>query len=484
MTGFRAKLKNISGDGKRRNIIFACAMIAASLAMFLIALTAPFQYYSNREVLHIVYFEVEEGEDEGMEAEVVVNETRRIHQSLFQMFEAVTRLSDASALHAATLGEIEDQREYEVAREKLTELREQYSNIVLRTMSEAQKRGIAQDSEEYVDLLADNLSEMNLMALDMLETAFASDNTGAYEALYSGIVLGLFNAIINVLITTAAVIAAAFSVYWLIMKRQEQKYVWFWRIYAALSVVGLFLCVFNPVIPPAASPLALACVAVSTFFAAGLFRSLISDEKTAIVVRNAVGAAAVSIGALCLAAIPSFTVYVNGLGGQYLYYAGTVGTGYFSRITAANKIGLDIEGSAITVAFVLGIAACALTVIAAAIALGRLYRGATGKGGSFTSLLAVISAIIVELAAAIGVMTSNLQDDGMLVKYIVGACWYVTLAFMLGTAVFYWVFAAVEKKKAAALEGGQTVGGEKNAVEEDSENSENSEKSEQISVEN
>lgn len=480
MSEFRNKLKNIFGDQKRRVIISACVMIAVALAMLFTALIAPFQYFSDRDVLHIVYVEVDdvsgdvadgngsEGGDNavGEEATVTVNETRRVHQSLFQLFEAVTMLGDASTLHAASNGEIYDQRDYEEARERLTELRAEYEQIVKRTEQEAEKKNIAQKSDEYTDLLADNLSDMNLAALDMLETAFASDNDGSYETVYGGIVLALFNGIINLLIIIVAIVAIVFSIIWLITKSQKTRYSLLFAIFTALSLTGLLMCVFNTVVPPAACPLALACISVSAFFVSGLSRAVLGDAPVRNVVRNGVAAALVSVGTLCLASLPSLTLYVKSLG----LYPGTVGTVSFSRLKAGQELGLEIT-SAMSEAFTIGIILSALSVVAAVIALDRLYHGSKNKGGLFSALLAVIAIVALVMCVVVSSKSGVLDEQAISIKYIVGACWYVLLAFMIATAVMLWVFAFIERRKGSSAqeavsdaESGNAEGGQDDAV--------------------
>ncbi|MDE7464793.1 MAG: hypothetical protein K2M48_07160, partial [Clostridiales bacterium] len=220
MSEFREKLKSMIGDATRRTVISVCVMIAVSLVMIFTALFAPFRYFSDKDVLHIVYTETEDGG----EAVVTVSEIKHVRQSLFRVFEAAILIDDATTLHAASQSEIYDQESYDRARERLSALRAEYSDIINRTKADAKKKGIAEGSAEYSDMLADNLSEMNLMALDMLETAFASDNSGSYETVHRGVMLGLFEGLINLLIIVAAITAIVFAVFRFVTKSQNSQY--------------------------------------------------------------------------------------------------------------------------------------------------------------------------------------------------------------------------------------------------------------------
>ncbi|MDE7464614.1 MAG: hypothetical protein K2M48_06250, partial [Clostridiales bacterium] len=175
-------------------------------------------------------------------------------------------------------------------------------------------------------------------------------------------------------------------------------------------------------------------------------QSIATDAPRSGLIKNSIVAAGASVAMLCLAAMPSLTMYVNGMGGRYLYYPGTVGTVYYSHIEAMIKIGLGIPDGAITVSIVLGIIVSVLSVFAATTALYRLYNGANKKDGMFNVLLTVIALNALALIIAVSAISAGLQADGTKVKYIVGASWYVNAALMLATAVFSWVIGAVKRK--------------------------------------
>lgn len=448
MSQFREQLKNVAGGERRRSIISSCALIAVSLVVFFVAMFAPFRYFSDKDVLHIVYEQSEDSEV-GEEAVAEVNEIKSVRQSLFMLFEATTMLGDASTLHAASNGEIYDEEDYSRARERLAALRDEYSKIVNDTKAHAQKLGISEASGEYKDMLADNLSRMNLMALDMLETAFASDNTGSYEAVFGGVVLGLLNGIVNLLIAVAALVAIVFAVLRLFKTTGKPAFLLFFTVFSVLSAVGLLMCVFNPVVPPAACPLALCIIATVAYFAAGLARSVVGDVPLFVIVKNAVVAAVVPIATICLSIMPSLTIYVKGMGGHYLYYPGTVGTVMYSRVEAMLKIGLGIPDGAVKAAFMFGIAASALAVIASTVALERQYCGAEGRGAVYTVLLFLAAFASVALAASVSAISADLNSQGTPVEYIVGASWYIMLALFAAVAIFITVFDEVKRHKTA-----------------------------------
>lgn len=451
MTDIRAKLKNIAGGERRRAVITAGALIALALAMFFVALFAPFRYFSDKDVLHIVYETSEEGEDgesSGGEAVAEYNEIKHVRQSLFMLFEATTMLGDASALHAASFGEIYDEEDYENARKRLTELRDEYNKIVTDTRAQAQKEKIAEGSDDYNDLLAANLSEMNLMALDMLETAFESDNAGAYEAVFGGVVLGLINGIINLLIATTAIVAVTIAILRIFGKGKRPALSLFFSLFTSISALGLLMCVFNPVIPPAACPLALCVISVAVYFCMGLARALVGATPLHTVIKNAVCAALVPTAMLCLAAKPSLTLYVNVTAGHDLYYPGTVGTVMYSRVEAIKKIGLGIPDGALKAAFVLGIAACIFAAIATTVSLDRQYRGTKSRGAVYSALLLVTTAVTVMLAIWISASGSNLKTAGISAGYTAGACWYILIAFTAVAAATSIAFSSIARSRA------------------------------------
>ncbi len=474
MTDIRAKIIRISGEagGRRRAIISACVMIAVSVAMFFIAFFAPFRYYSDQDVLHVIYIDSEQSES----TEVRVFETRRVHQSLFRIFEAATALEDASILHAASIGTITDEREYEAARERLNELRKQYSDIVTETTERAVKEGVSLDSDGYIDMIADALSDMNLIALDMLETAYTSDNTGSYEAVYTGIALGTASAVMNLLIMVVSIVALAFSIFAIVSPNVKNHNGLFFRLLTVPSAASLTLCVFNPIMPPASAPLALACTSTIMFYVSGLARSVASDMPTAAVVKNAIVGALVPAAMLCLAIVPSFTIYVTGLGGKYLFYPGTVGTVFYSRISAMIEIGLEIPKGPMTLAFVMGIMISIASIACAIAALHRQYYYSNKKFGLLPAALAATAVIGIAFVIAVAAVTSDLVSSGKLVRYIAGASWYVNIALMTACAVFMTVGGLLADKSDATKKTVPNAAAEaeaENAENTDAENGEN-----------
>lgn len=449
----------------KSTVMFICAVIALSLALFFIALFAPFQYYSNKEVLHSVDINDEE---EG--AHVLVYQNTRVHQSVFKLFGAAGSLGAAGTLRSITTGSPTDLDKYQTAKAQLDGLRAQYRDIYQTTVAQAAKKGIAVTGEAFQDMFAANLASMNLIALDMLETALQADNASAYEALFAGCILGMLNALVNIFIMLASVIALIFAVVALATKKKFDEGVIFLRIFTVLSLVGLLMCVFNPMLPPAASPLALACLTVIVFFGAGFARSLLCETAcVAVKVKNASIAAVVSVAVLALAAMPSYTVYVNGLGGRYLFYPGTIGTAYYSWVTAMLTTGLKIPGGALAAANVLGIMTCLISVVAAVFALDRQYKKATDINGFFAFITTAAALLSIALIVSSACITESLQDKGKCVKYIVGACWYSHAVMMLISTVFFSVFrprGASSKQTTAAANGdAETVGDGESAAE-------------------
>ncbi len=420
----------------KSTVLFICAVIALSLALFFVALFAPFQYYSNKEVLHTVGTnDKEEG------AHVLVYQNTRVHQSVFKLFGAAGALGAAGTLRSKTTGIPTDLDKYQTAKAQLDGLRAQYRDIYQATVDQAAKKGVSANSAAFQDMFADNLSRMNLIALDMLETALQADNVGAYEALFAGCVLGMLNALVNIFIMLASVIALVFAAVALATKKKFGEGLIFLRIFTVLSITGMMMCIFNPMFPPAASPLALACLSVIVYFCMGLARSLLCETTgLAVKIKNGAIAATISASVLALAAMPSYTVYVNGLGGRYLYYPGTVGTAYYSWVTAMLTTGLKIPGGALAAANVLGIVACLVSVAVTVLALDRQYRNAADNNGFFAFLSVVAALMSIALIASSAAITSSLQDNGKSVKYIAGACWYSHAGMMAASALFYAVF--------------------------------------------
>ncbi len=441
----RTKLKNIAdrANGKVRRVTAACVLIVLALAMFFGAMFMPFQYYSNKSVLHVVHIDDGSGEEESR----TVTQTERVHQSLFKVFGAAATLGDASKLHAAATGFIDDYAGYEKARMRLNELREEYQKIHNATMREAMSRGVSVDSAEFTRMLADNLSGMNLIALDMLETAFTSDNSGAYEAQFGGIVLALLVALIDIMIMIAAVIAVIFGAVMLVSMQYKAPPRVFMTVFTVMTAVGLTLCLFNPIIPPAAGPLALAAIAVSVFYLFGLARAVTGELSNRILVRNAVVGAVVPAAMLCLAAMPSFTLYVNGLGGRYLFYPGTVGTVCYSRIEAVMAIGLKISVGTVVLSYILGGFIAAFSILCSVKALRRLYRrDGLGNDGMFSAAALITGALAIAFMIAVAVTSAQAQARGEAVKYISGASWYVA-AIVNVLAAAYIIIDNVLKKK-------------------------------------
>lgn len=464
MSAVGDKIKNIGGEkgGRRRTVISACIMIVFAVVMFFLGMFAPFQYYSDKEVLHVVLIDEDRPED----AHVYINTNERVHQSLFKLFEAVGALADASRLHAASTGTITDYEKYEKARDRLSELRKQYSYIWNETYFEAKSKGISPESTTFIRMLADNLSEMNLMALDLLETAFTSDNTGAYETLYGAVTLALFSALLTLCIMILSVVAIALAVGRLVSKDFKDTSLIFYRLFAIFSAVGMVICIFNPMIPPAAGPLAAACLSVAVFYIMGILKGFADDAPLRAFVKNSLVGALVPVSMLCLSSMPSLIMYANGLGGRYLFYPGTVGTVCYSRVKAAIEIGLDIPYGAVTLSFILGGLTAVLSIVCAVKALEHLYKCREGTSVPLCIVMCVTAALSLALVIALYAVTAQLQAAGKLVRYIPGACWYVTSVIMVGCTVLLAVLgkkSGGDKTAAADAEQAEVEGGDGNA---------------------
>lgn len=472
MPDVKNSVKNFATKRKlteRSTLIGACVVIALSLAMFFVALFAPFQYYSNRDVLHVIYINADDAED----ATVTIYHNKRVHQSLFYMFESATALSDASVLHAFHSGIMPEIDKLERAEERLRDLRGEYSSIYAQTIVQAGNKGIATSDEKFLDMLASNLSDMDLMALDMLEVANNPDNGALYDAMYSTAILGLFSALLNVSVMALAIVAIAMSVYVLIAKKNFGFASIFFKLFLLLSAVDMLLCVFNPSIPPAACPLALACIATAVFYIAGIARSFISDGSARVLCKNAVVGALVPISMLCISSIPSLTLYVNGLNDKFLLYPGTVGSVYYNWIKATVTIGLEIPHGAIMVSRVLGGIVCVLAAFCSYKALTRLYFDRNARDIVYYIGLFLCSALALSLVIAVVVITAQLQDAGRFVRYIPGACWYIVFGVTLVMGVFTLLFASPKELAAKTNAVADTVGD--NAVESNDEKPENGE---------
>ncbi len=427
----------ISGEDGKCSIVSACVIAVLAVALFFTAMFAPFQYCSDMNTLHIVHLE-EQDPDKPDEPRAVIYEIERVHQSLFRLFEAATYLSDASVLHdvVAGAGQPTDRELYEKARARLDELRGEFNDIHLKTVNDAGLLGIETDSIKFTEMLADNLSDMNLIALDMLETAYRSDNTGVYEAVYGGIVLGLFNALINLAIMAAAVVAIIFAMLALFGKVRNRELL-FLQILSALPALGMILCLFNPLIPPAAGPLALCCISFIVFSIYGFINALGKGNTTSLI-KNTVVGVIVPTAFLLMSIVPSFTVYVNGMGGNYLYYPGTVGTVICSVIRAQTETGLNIPHSPVTIAIIIGSIAAVMLAVVSVKALERLYKNAGSDGDAlFGGVLAVTGAAAMAMVISVAAITGNIQDEGSLVKYISGASWYIALVSTILCTVFF-----------------------------------------------
>ncbi len=453
---------------KRRTVIAACAMIALSLAMFFVALFAPFQYYSDKDVLHTVYVDADDPE----KGQIAVYQTMRVHQSLFKVFGAAGALGDAATLHEAAKGVITDYDKYKSAQRRLSELRARYRDIYDETVKEAHALGESTDSERFRKMFAKRLSDINLMALDMLETAFTSDNSGAYEAVYGGIVLAMLSALINIVIMIVAIVAIVFAVLSICSSAKNRNSL-FYKLFTVIAAFDMALCLFNPIIPPAAAPLALACIAASFYYLIGFLRSFPNAPSRAAFIKNAVIGALVPVSMLCLAAVPSLTLYINGLGGRHLSYPGTIGTAAYSRIEAMLAIGLDISAGALTVAHIFGILYAIIAIAVSVKALDGLYT-CSEKPYAFTSAVLFIgAACAISLIVGVYAITAKLQTAGELVKYIPGACWYVGAVLMTGCGVLGILKLGARKDTGGAVERTENNTDENNENAENTENAEN-----------
>lgn len=443
MVDVKGKIKNIadkSGITKHGALISACVMIVLALVMAALALFAPYKYYSTQVVLHILHVDDEETEE--VHADVYVAQNIAVHQSVFRVFSAAGALSDASTLHAFyTEGIMPDNPErLENARQRLTKLRDDYKRIYQDTVKYAHTAGLVIDGEKFAEALAQNLSHMNIMELDLLETATLADQEFSYDAMYASCILGLFSGIFNILTVVLSAVTVILSILNIVTKRNAFETPILLRLYVIFSAVALLMCLFNAAVPPASGPLAMCCTAVCVFYAIGIVRSVMSGGSGEIVIRNSVVGAASAAGMLILAATPSYIMYLNGMGGKYLYYGGTIGTAYFAWVDATSAVGLEIPHGAITAARILGIVLSIVSVVCTDKALARLYRGAQTKSVLSSAAMfiafAVATALIITAAAA----TSKYQSAGTLVKYIAGASWYITAALMLVGGLFGLIF--------------------------------------------
>ena len=443
MVNVRQKIKTVTekrGIVKHGAALLSCVMIVLAAVMFSLALFAPYKYYSDRDILHIVH--VDDGWNDEGQRDVYVAQNIAVHQSMFRVFSAAEALGDASVLHSFFTDGVmpNDPERLTKARKHLDELRKQYAEIYATTEKDAVNKGIVVGSRAFAEALAKNLSHMNIMALDLLETATTADKPLSYDAMYAASLLGMFCGLFNILIAVLSVITLIFAVLDLATKRKAVETPVLLRLFVILSAACLLLCLFNTAIPPASGPLAMCCTAVATFFIVGTVKSVMSDGSDGAVVRNMTVGALGGAGMLALAATPSFTMYLNGLGGQYLYYRGTIGTVYSSWMEAMSTVGLEIPHGAITVARVFGIIVCVIAVICADKALIRLYGNTQPKSVLSSVAMFVGGAAALTLCIVAAGMTAKLQNAGTLVKYIAGASWYVFAAFMLIGGLFGLLF--------------------------------------------
>ncbi len=426
---------------KHGALISSCVMIVFAVVMFALAMFAPFKYYSARDVLHILH--VEDEDKSGFQEDVYVAQNIAVHQSMFRVFSAAEALGDASVLHAFYTDGVmpKDTERLMSAREHLDKLRKQYADIYSTTAREAKDNGISTDSEQFAEVLAKRLAQMNLMALDLLETATTADKPTSYSAMFSACVLGMFSAIFNILICVLSIVALIFAVLNLVTKRAAVETPVILRLFTILTAVSLFLLLFNTAMPPASGPLALCCAAVAVFFLFGAARSVLAaDGSGSAVIRNMAVAALSGVGMLVLAATPSYIMYLNGLGGWHLYYPGTVGTVYFSWVEAMSKVGLEIPHGAITVSRILGIIVSIVSVVCADKALIRLYRNSQDKSVLSSVAMFISCAVSIALCIISAALTSKLQSAGTLVKFIAGASWYASAALMFVGGLFGLLF--------------------------------------------
>lgn len=446
MVDVRNKLKNLNAntDSKTRRVVIASVMIFIALVMFFGAMFMPIQYYSNKEVLHVV--QTDDGEGDVKK----ITQTERVHQSLFRVFGAVGELGNASKLHKASHSTINDNGGYERARARLTDLRNQYQSIYAKTERQANEKGISLDSSKFRRMLADNLSGMNFMALDLLEIAFESDNTGIYEAQYAGVILALLGSLINVFIMITAVLAIIFAAVMFVSEQYKNPPHLFLNLFMAFSLVELTLYAFNPIAPPAAGPLALACISTIVYFIAGLWRALVSDSPTQTVVKQVITVGSTVIIVLMLAQMPSLTVYAKGLGGKYLYYPGTIGTGSYSRIDIITKVGISISYGPVVTAFLIGGLAAIIAVACAATSLNSWYKGRLPYNIEVALLFEMaLSVAFIAIMAAIS--RENLKGSEP-VAYIPGVCWYVIMAMCIAVVAYSMIDEHIASKKKRSAE--------------------------------
>ena len=464
MVDVKHKIKTVAdrcGITKHGAVLSAIVMILLAVCMTAMALFAPYKYYSTQSVLHILHIDDEETEE--VQADVYVAQSIAVHQSVFRVFSAAGALGDASTLHAFyTKGVMPKEPErLEDARKRLNNLRKQYEEIYQETVKYAHSAGLVIGGEKFAEELAKNLSHMNIMELDLLEMATLADNEFSYNAMYAACIVGLFSGIFNILTVVLSAVTIIISILNIVTKRNAFETPILLRLYVIFSAVATLLCLFNTAVPPASGPLAMCCTVVSVFYLMGLVKSVTSDGSGEATIRNGTVGALIPIGMIVLAATPSFIMYLNGLGGKYLFYGGTIGTTYFSWVDATSVVGLDIPHGIITEARILGIILSVIAVVCADRALVRLYRDAQEK----SVLLPVVAFIAFGVGLAViisaAAVTAEYQAAGTLVKYIAGASWYVCAALMLIGGLFGLLFKLKSAGNNVSIESSADNDGEK-----------------------
>lgn len=439
MTDVKATIKRVFAkplayDGKRP-ILSAAFAIAFSLAMIFIAFFAPFRYNSNRSGLHYVTIEGNS---------VIVHQSAHVDQSMFKLLEASSYIGAAMALNAFTYGSETDGKAFDKAMTTLRELRAQYDVRYARAIKQAAAAGADVESEKFACILSDNLSDMNMIALDMLEAAYRSDNREIFSAISTGCVLGMLSALVNIIIIVTALVCIVFATLAIVAKQQFKYSTVFFNILGALSVCSMLMCVYNCILPPSSAPLALACTALISYFVYGTAKTLVSDSSLRVSALGTLASACAIVGLLGFAVMPSFAIKLSGVGNMYADYPGTFGTAYLTWATISVNLGVKISRVPIIVGGILGGNAMCFTVLSAFATLGRNAKSkqTRSKFGLFGAVLSVLFCIITAAVVA-GMDSAN-------VIYGVKSGVFISLAFMAATAITLIVSAVASRSNGDA----------------------------------
>lgn len=471
MTDVKATIKRVFAkplayDGKRP-VLSAAFAIALSLALIFIAFFAPFRYNSNRSGLHYVTVEGNS---------VIVHQSAHVDQSMFKLLEASSYIGAAMALNAFTYGSETDGKAFDKAMTTLRELRAQYDVRYARAVKQAAEAGADVDSEKFACILSDNLSDMNMIALDMLEAAYRSDNREVFSAISTGCVLGMLSALVNIMVIVTALVCIVFATIAIVAKQRFKYSAVFFNILGALSVCSMLMCVYNCILPPSSAPLALACTALISYFVYGTAKTLVSDSSLRVSVLGTLASACAIVGLLGFAVMPSFAIKLSGIGNKYADYPGTFGTAYLTWASISVNLGVKISRVPIIVGGILGGNAMCFTVLSAFATLGRNAKSkqTRSKFGFCGAMLSLLFCIIT--AAVVAGM------DSVNVIYGVKSGVFISLAFMAATAITLIVSAAVNRSNGDAnvsdapveADDAETPGAERSDLTEDTVSSINS----------